>query len=511
MAHDIFISYSTRDKPVADAVCAKLEAEGLRCWVAPRDIIPGMDWGSSIIEAIEGARLMVLVMSASADASPQILREVERAVNKGLRIVPLRIEDIKLGKSLEYFLGTPHWLDAITPPLEEHLQYLAHTAKVLLDPENAPAQAPAPHVQPPARMAPLVRIFDAHRNAFLSGLAAAIIVLAVIVWRTLHPDTVPPRLAGNWATTGYAGPDKVRFSLEIGKNGVYRYGVTYEESGKVEVENGEVFFITADRNERPAGPVIPKISPPVSANLIEAAPAAVWPLIGRFSHVTPELPQSNPFRLVQPGQPAGSGTASSAVWEWTPAFGQMVWQIRFEFDQSGTYLFTAQATDLGTINAHEGTWIASSSLTNTQSRGGYSLVANNTLVMTGTIRGALSTTSNGQTLWERSAAVAAASATTAAPVPAAALSPPPTPVASASAAVAAVSPTPAAQPGISAIDRKFLIAHSSPVYAGPDSATAVIAHVRRGRHVHVTGLTGDWLRVQTSQGIVGFIPDRAVE
>src|SRR6516165_5225118 len=91
MAHDVFISYSTKDKPVADAVCASLEGHGIRCWIAPRDIIPGMDWGGSIVEAIESARLMVLVLSASADASPQILREVERAVNKGVRIIPLRI------------------------------------------------------------------------------------------------------------------------------------------------------------------------------------------------------------------------------------------------------------------------------------------------------------------------------------------------------------------------------------------------------------------------------------
>src|SRR5271170_7846660 len=209
MAHDIFISYSTKDKPVADAVCAKLEAEGLRCWIAPRDIIPGMDWGGSIIEAIETARLMVLVMSASADTSPQILREVERAVNKGLRIVPLRIEDIKPGKSLEYFLGTPHWLDAITPPLEEHLQYLAQTAKLLIDPARARDEPPPPpHQAQPAAAPPLMRFFKAYRGYVLGSIAAAVIIIAALVWWIQHPDVVPPRLAGTWTTTGYAGPDQ---------------------------------------------------------------------------------------------------------------------------------------------------------------------------------------------------------------------------------------------------------------------------------------------------------------
>src|SRR5713101_8280389 len=48
MAHDVFISYSSKDKPVADAVCAGLEGRGIRCWAAPRDILPGSDWGAAI-------------------------------------------------------------------------------------------------------------------------------------------------------------------------------------------------------------------------------------------------------------------------------------------------------------------------------------------------------------------------------------------------------------------------------------------------------------------------------
>ena len=43
MAHDVFISYSAKDKTTADGVCATLEAKGIRCWIAPRDILPGMD------------------------------------------------------------------------------------------------------------------------------------------------------------------------------------------------------------------------------------------------------------------------------------------------------------------------------------------------------------------------------------------------------------------------------------------------------------------------------------
>ena len=70
MPHDVFISYSSKDKVYADAVCARLESEGIRCWIAPRDILPGMHWGGAIVEAIESARLMVLLFSSHANASP---------------------------------------------------------------------------------------------------------------------------------------------------------------------------------------------------------------------------------------------------------------------------------------------------------------------------------------------------------------------------------------------------------------------------------------------------------
>ena len=133
MPHDVFVSYSSDDKPTADAVCATLENKGIRCWIAPRDILPGMEWGGAIVDAINASRVMVLVYSAKANDSPQIKREVERAVNRGLSIIPFRIEDVPMSTTLEYFMSMPHWLDALTPPLQDHLDRLAKTTSLLLE------------------------------------------------------------------------------------------------------------------------------------------------------------------------------------------------------------------------------------------------------------------------------------------------------------------------------------------------------------------------------------------
>lgn len=138
MAHDVFISYSSADKPTADATCATLESKGLRCWIAPRDILPGEEWGGAIVRAIANARALVLIFSSRANTSKQIVREVERAVNHGIPVIPLRTENVMPTDSLEYFINTPHWLDAFSPPLQDHLDYLADVLKHIVDGKQSP-------------------------------------------------------------------------------------------------------------------------------------------------------------------------------------------------------------------------------------------------------------------------------------------------------------------------------------------------------------------------------------
>ena len=139
MEFDAFISYASADKTAADTTCAVLEAAGIRCWVAPRDISPGREYAGAIVDAIDRCRVAVLIFSSSANDSPQVRREIERAASKGVAIMPVRIEKVAPTKSMEYFLGDIHWLDAMTPPIEKHLQRLAVTIKALLN-ANAAAE-----------------------------------------------------------------------------------------------------------------------------------------------------------------------------------------------------------------------------------------------------------------------------------------------------------------------------------------------------------------------------------
>jgi TIR domain-containing protein len=132
MARDVFISHSARDKAVADAVCAALEAAALRCWVAPRDVRPGHSFAGEITRAIRQSKVMVLIFSGHSNTSEQVLREVQLATDCHLPIVRFRIEDVALTDDLTYFLSSPHWLDALTPPLSKHIATLELAVKELL-------------------------------------------------------------------------------------------------------------------------------------------------------------------------------------------------------------------------------------------------------------------------------------------------------------------------------------------------------------------------------------------
>jgi hypothetical protein len=64
---------------------------------------------------------------------------------------------------------------------------------------------------------------------------------------------------------------------------------------------------------------------------------------------------------------------------------------------------------------------------------------------------------------------------------------------------------------IKPMNERYLLSHTSAVYAQADTSSAVIGHVHKKKHVEVTGLEGDWLQVKLPDGRLGFIPTKAAE
>ena len=114
-----------------------MEQNGISCWIAPRNITPGLDFAEAIIDGIKSSKLFILVYSSNSSNSKQVIREVDRAVHTGIPVINLRLEDVPLSKQLEYYLSSVHWLDAKTPPLEDHINKLSGVVKILLRKDGA--------------------------------------------------------------------------------------------------------------------------------------------------------------------------------------------------------------------------------------------------------------------------------------------------------------------------------------------------------------------------------------
>ncbi len=130
---DVFVSYSSKEKAIADAVVAAHEGAGIRCWYTPRDIAPGADWADSITKAIHDCKIMVLIFSKKANRSQRVIDEVNYAISQEKPLLPFRIEPSNPTGALSLHLSARHWLDAYDAGWESHIERLVKSVKINLE------------------------------------------------------------------------------------------------------------------------------------------------------------------------------------------------------------------------------------------------------------------------------------------------------------------------------------------------------------------------------------------
>jgi hypothetical protein len=393
MPYDAFISYSSLDKATADATCAALESSGIRCWIAPRDIVPGAEWGEAIVLAISQCRVMILIFSANANESPQIRREVERGVSRGIPIIPFRIQDISPTHSLEYFIGTVHWLDALTPPLEAHLRRLTETVKTLLKIDPAP-----PHIVTPSSSPPLPAVSSgAPSRRMLAGISIACLVTAVVgvgVWRLgvtpappPGPVSVPPPIQQP-AAPSKAGIDPLlvgtfvrdstyddydwHFVYSIAVDGTYRLITTQDEYGRYQAANGQYRTVGGKTGRVRTGSY--RAVGPAAIEVKSATGTAI------FQPTQPMAPlnQANPVML--------------GIWRASILQGGVTWTLTIQNNPDGTYRYQGRAEDSGSCAIADQQWRATSATTGQSNVGTYRTVDARSVEITGP---------DGPALWHR--------------------------------------------------------------------------------------------------------------
>ena len=162
MRGGVFVCHASDDAGTARRAVAALEAAGIACWIAPRDIEAGETYTQAILDGLDAAPAIVLIFSSATNESPHVARELEAAVGSDRRIIPVRLEEVQPSRSLRYLIGTSQWLDA-GGAVEVWSPSLVRAVRRALGQPGTPptpaapaaAPSPVPPPTPPARPTPL--------------------------------------------------------------------------------------------------------------------------------------------------------------------------------------------------------------------------------------------------------------------------------------------------------------------------------------------------------------------
>ena len=98
--HRIFISYSQRDKRTVRDIADHLDRQFVVLW--DWDFVGGENFSSSIFRFIDRIDAFVVVLSKNSVESEWVAKEIAAARQKGLPLVPVRIDDAPIPEALSH-------------------------------------------------------------------------------------------------------------------------------------------------------------------------------------------------------------------------------------------------------------------------------------------------------------------------------------------------------------------------------------------------------------------------
>jgi TolB-like protein/Flp pilus assembly protein TadD len=102
---DIFISYSSKDREQAELLTELLASAGLSVWIDQSGIEAASSWSEEIVNALDGCKAFIVMLSPHSIESKNVVREVALAFEKNKKILPLDLEPVSLPASMQYHLA----------------------------------------------------------------------------------------------------------------------------------------------------------------------------------------------------------------------------------------------------------------------------------------------------------------------------------------------------------------------------------------------------------------------
>lgn len=101
----VFISYSSKNYPIANAVRELLAQHKIPSFMAPESIPAGSNYTREIPEAIGECFAMVVLLSQSAQESKWVSKEVDMALEDNVPVIPFLVDIDKPNRQFRFMLG----------------------------------------------------------------------------------------------------------------------------------------------------------------------------------------------------------------------------------------------------------------------------------------------------------------------------------------------------------------------------------------------------------------------
>lgn len=177
MSAEVFISFASQDDKVAATICKAIENRGFKCWISTRDILPGENFQSSIVRAIRGAKVLLLVFTSNSNRSEEMTKELALASQQKLMVVPLRVENVTPSDAFAYEFATRQWIDLFAD-WERAMNHLCARLTAALADDRTHTDTivlgKPTHIDPSAA----TKVAVARRRRLMTGIAIGVVLAA---------------------------------------------------------------------------------------------------------------------------------------------------------------------------------------------------------------------------------------------------------------------------------------------------------------------------------------------
>jgi len=137
-AADVFISYSREDKDKVTALAERLRASGVPVWMDVGGIDAATMWSEEIVNALDSAKVLLLMVTPAAVNSHNVAKEVILTSERKGHILPVHLEPTQIPAGLKYQLAGIQHIEYFQGDPDENIRVIIRSLeRIGVDVQNS--------------------------------------------------------------------------------------------------------------------------------------------------------------------------------------------------------------------------------------------------------------------------------------------------------------------------------------------------------------------------------------